>query len=102
MIESEEVIAKVKGLRVLMVTMGAGQCLPWHHHSEVTETIFCSRGPITVEVREPELQNRILESGEMMTIMPGQSHRVSGINSGSFKALLVLGVGNWDLISDSE
>ena len=51
MIESEEVIAKVKDLRALIVTMGPDQCLPWHHHSEVTETIFCSKDPIRVEAQ---------------------------------------------------
>ena len=101
MIESEEVIAKVKDLRALIVTMGPDQRLPWHHHSEVTETIFCSKGPIRVEARDPE-QQQILEPGEMTTINPGQSHRVSGINGDSCKFLLILGVGNWDFISDSE
>ena len=101
MIESEEFIAKVKDLRALILTMGPGQCLPWHHHSEVTETIFCSEGPIQVETRTPE-EKRILAPGEMTAITPGQPHRVSGINGSRCKFLLILGVGNWDFISDSE
>ena len=101
MIESEEIIAKVTDLRALILTMGPGQCLSWHHHSEVTETIFCSEGPIQVETRAPEGE-QTLAPGEMMSITPGQSHKVSGINGGRCKVLLILGVGNWDFISDTE
>ena len=101
MIESEEIIAKVKDLRALILTMGPGQCLSWHHHSEVTETIFCSEGPIQVETRDPEGE-RVLAPGEMMVITPGRSHKVSGISGGRCKVLLILGVGNWDFIADSD
>ena len=101
MIESEEIIAKVKNLRALILTMGPGQCLSWHHHSEVTETIFCSEGPVQVKTRTPDGE-RILAPGEMMAIMPGQSHKVSGISGGRCKVLLILGVGHWDIISDTE
>ena len=54
-----------------------------------------------VETRAPEV-NRILAPGEKMAIAPGQPHRVSGINGSRCKFLLILGVGNWDFISDSE
>ena len=46
---SEEVIAKVEGLRVLMLALGPEESLPWHRHSEVTETIVCSKGPIQLK-----------------------------------------------------
>ena len=39
-IEGREVIAQVKGLRTQILTIGPDQCVPWHHHSEVTDTFF--------------------------------------------------------------
>ena len=101
MIESEEFIAKVKDLRALILTMGPGQCLPWHHHSEVTETIFCSEGPIQVETRAPD-EARILAPGDTIAITPGQPHRVSGVDGGRCKFLIIQGVGNYDFIPEAD
>ena len=97
----EEVIAKVEDLRVLMLALGPEESLPWHRHSEITETIVCTKGPIQIEIRHHE-QVQMLEAGELMSIEPGQSHRVSGVNGKSCKFLLILGVGNWDLILDAK
>ena len=53
-IEGREVIAAVKGLRTQILTIGPDQCVPWHHHSEVTDTFFCIDGPMQIETRNPD------------------------------------------------
>ena len=98
---SEEIIAKAKDLRVLILALGPEESLPWHRHTEVTETIVCSEGPIQIELRHRD-QVRILEAGELTSIEPGQSHQVCGVNGKPCKFLLILGVGNWDLILDVQ
>ena len=90
-IEGREVIAAVKGLRTQILTIGPDQCVPWHHHSEVTDTFFCIEGPMQIETRSPDEQ-RVLSPGETTAVGAGQPHRVSGLtmvvaNFSLFRAL---------------
>ena len=100
-IEAREVVAKVKELRASILTVGPGQCVPWHHHSEVTDTVFCIEGPMQVETRTPD-EARILAPGDTTVITPGQPHRVSGVDGGRCKFLIIQGVGNYDFIPEAD
>lgn len=100
-IEDRAVIAKLENLRASILTVGPGQYVPWHHHSEVTDTIFCMKGPIRVETRSPE-EEQILKPGDMATIPPGQPHRVSGVNANRCKFLIIQGVGVYDYVPEAD
>ena len=100
-IEGREIIAKVKNLRTSILTVGPGQSVPWHHHSEVTDTVFCIEGPMQVETRAPD-EKRILVPGEMTAIPPGQPHRVSGVGGDRCKFLIIQGVGDYDYLPDTD
>ena len=96
-IEAREVIAEVDQLRTSILTIGPGQCVPWHHHSEVTDTFFCIEGPMQVETTGPE-QCRVLQPGDTTAVPPQQQHRVSGGDGGRCKFLLIQGVGRYDFV----
>ena len=98
-IEGREFIAEVKGLRTSILTIGPGQCVPWHHHREVTDTFFCMEGPMQIETRMPE-ERRLLKPGETTAVPANQPHRVSGVNGGRCKFLIIQGVGDYDYIPD--
>ena len=66
-IEGRELIAQAPGLRVQVLSLGPGQCVPWHHHTAVTDTFFCLEGPMVVETRAPETSVR-LATGELSLI----------------------------------
>ena len=100
-LEAREVIAKAKDLRVSVLTVGPGQCVPWHHHSEVTDTVFCIEGPMQVETRSPDSE-QILTPGNTTAIAPGQPHRVSGVDGDRCKFLIIQGVGNYDYIPETD
>tara|TARA_B100000315_G_scaffold137140_1_gene126326 strand:- start:426 stop:797 length:372 start_codon:yes stop_codon:yes gene_type:complete len=99
--EAREIIAKVKNLRASILTVGPGQSVPWHHHSEVTDTVFCIEGPMQVETRSPD-EKRILAPGDMTAISPGQPHRVSGIGGNRCKFLIIQGVGDYDYVPETD
>lgn len=44
-IDNRELIAESAGLRVQILTVGAGQCVPWHHHTDITDTLLLPRWP---------------------------------------------------------
>ncbi len=98
-IEDRKVIAQVKGLRAQILTIGPDQCVPWHHHSEVTDTFFCIEGPMKIETRNPDDQ-RVLSPGETTAVGAGQPHRVSGVDDGRCKFLIIQGVGEYDFVPD--
>jgi hypothetical protein len=52
-IANRELVADGSNLRVQVLTLAAGQCVPWHYHSEITDTFVCLEGPMVVETRAP-------------------------------------------------
>ena len=100
-IEGREVIAKVKDLRASILTVGPGQSVPWHHHSEITDTVFCIEGPMQVETRSPN-KKRILAPGDTTAIAPGKPHRVSGVDGHRCKFLIIQGVGDYDYVPETD
>ena len=52
-LEKRELVAEAPGLRMQILTLGPGQEVPWHWHSEVTDTFWCMDGPMVIETRAP-------------------------------------------------
>ena len=96
-IDGQETLAETPDLRVRMLTLGAGQCVPWHTHSTITDTFFCMLGPMQVETRDPGAVRR-LEPGQTFAVLPGVPHRVSGVDGGPCKFMIVQGVGTYDSV----
>ena len=70
-LEGRELIAEAPGLRVQVLTIGPGQCVPWHRHTEISDTFFCLQGSMFLETREPDTVVRV-NVGERATVPPGQ------------------------------
>ena len=98
-IEGREVVARTDTLRVSILTVGAGQEVPWHHHSEVTDTFYCLEGTLSVETRAPDAHHR-LEVGESCAVPEMIPHRVTGHDGGRVRFLIVQGIGTYDYRPD--
>ena len=94
-IERREVVAKTDALRVSILTLGAGQEVPWHYHSEVTDTFYCLEGVLSVETRAPNARHR-LKVGESCAVPRMTAHRVTGHDGGRARFLIVQGIGTYD------
>jgi len=46
-----ELVAEGADLRVQVLSLAAGQCVPWHYHSEISDSFVCLEGPVVVEAR---------------------------------------------------
>ena len=53
-IAGRELVAEGADLRVQVLTLAAGQCVPWHYHSEISDSFVCLEGPMVVETRSEE------------------------------------------------
>jgi hypothetical protein len=43
-IAGRELVAEGADLRVQVLSLGAGQCVPWHYHSEISDSFVCLEG----------------------------------------------------------
>ena len=92
-----ELVAEGADLRVQVLTLAAGQCVPWHYHSEISDSFVCLEGPMVVETRAPRHVYRLLP-GERCAVPPKTAHYVHGKADGPCKFLIVQGVGAYDFV----
>jgi hypothetical protein len=64
-----ELVAEGADLRVQVLSLAAGQCVPWHYHSEISDSFVCLEGPMVVETRAPRDVYR-LRPGELCAVPP--------------------------------
>src|SRR5271156_4204217 len=96
-IAGSEIVAEGADLRVSVLTLAAGQCVPWHYHSAVTDSFVCLEGPMVVETRAPRRFYR-LQGGQRRAVPPKTAHYVHGEDAGPCKFLIVQGVGVYDFV----
>jgi mannose-6-phosphate isomerase-like protein (cupin superfamily) len=94
-IEDRELVAETDGLRVQVLTLGPGESIPWHWHSQVTDTMVCLEGAIEVETRAPRESFRLAPGGRC-TVPPKRAHIVRNVDAGRSRFLIVQGVGTYD------
>lgn len=92
-------VAETPDVRVRVLTLAQGQCVPWHRHTRITDTFFCLQGPMVVQTRNPDALVH-LNCGESTAAVPGQAHRVSGRGDGPCRFLVVQGVGEYDYLPE--
>ena len=94
-IAADEIIAEGTDLKVSILTLTAGQCVPWHHHSNVSDRFFCMEGPMVVETRVPR-NTYVLNAGERCAVPPKTAHHVHGLNGGPCQFMVLQGIGVYD------
>ena len=90
-------VAEGADLRVQVLTLAAGQSVPWHYHSEITDSFVCLEGPMVVETRAPRATHRLMPGGRC-AVGPKTAHFVHGENGGPCKFMIVQGVGVYDFM----
>ena len=90
-----EIVAETPELRMVMITLAAGQEVPWHWHTNVTDRFFCMQGPMVILTRAPREVFKLM-AGETCAIPAKRPHRVAGENDGPCKFSLLQGVGAYD------
>ena len=86
-----------KSKRVQVLTLAAGQCVPWHYHTEISDSFVCLEGPMVVETRAPRQVYRLLP-GERCAVPPKTAHYVHGEADAACRFLIVQGVGVYDFV----
>ncbi len=96
-ITRREDIAETAELRVQILTLGEGETVPWHYHSEVTDTFVCLDGPMVVETRAPRACHELAQ-GDRLAVPPMTAHEVRGKDGRGCRFVIVQGIGTYDFI----
>jgi quercetin dioxygenase-like cupin family protein len=96
-VKSIEPVAIGSDVQARVFTLAAGEEIPWHFHSAVTDSYFVLDGTLSIETRAPR-DSRMLAVGERFTIAPKTVHLISNRTAADTRFLLVQGVGAYDFI----
>jgi quercetin dioxygenase-like cupin family protein len=91
------VIAKGADVLVREYTLGPGEFIPWHHHTQVTDHCYSLEGRVLIETRAPAARHE-LDPGGSATVIPPTAHQVSNPSDKPCRFLLIQGVGKYDFV----
>ncbi len=93
------VVAKGADVLVREYTLDAGEVIPWHRHTEVSDYYYGLEGRVVIETRAPAARHD-LGAGQSASVQPPTVHRVSNLTRAPCRFLLVQGVGTYDFVSE--
>ena len=93
-----ELVMEGQDMRAVMLTLAAGQSVPWHYHSDITDSFVCLEGPTVVETRAPRATH-VLMPGERCEVPPKTAHYVHGRDGGPCKFMVLQGIGAYDNVA---
>ncbi|MDO3376907.1 cupin domain-containing protein [Geoalkalibacter halelectricus] len=96
-IKAKKIIAQTPDLRVSEMTLASGEEIPWHAHSQVSDTFYCLEGVARLQTRQSP-EGRLFRPGECATLGPAEPHRLSNAGPGLCRVLLIQGVGTYDFL----
>jgi quercetin dioxygenase-like cupin family protein len=82
-------------VQVSHLVLAPGEEVPWHFHSNVRDTFYVLRGPVTIYTLEPEA-TAVIETGEVLQTRDCQPHRVFNASDHEISFVLIQGVGKFD------
>jgi quercetin dioxygenase-like cupin family protein len=94
-LEKRETLVENGELKLSVLTLAAGQEVPWHWHTTVSDQILCIEGPMVVETRAPAARFE-LQPGESCSVPAKRAHRVGGRDGGRCRFAILQGVGRYD------
>ena len=100
-VSDRAMIVETPDLRVQLFTLAAGEEVPWHYHTVISDTFFCLDGPMVVQTKAADGGHE-LQPGEKVTVTPPTAHRVAGKNDGSCRFVLVQETGPYDRVMLDE
>jgi quercetin dioxygenase-like cupin family protein len=93
-----EVVMDGQDMRAVVLTLASGQSVPWHYHSDITDSFVCIEGPMVVETRAPRATHMLMP-GQRCEVPPTTAHHVHGKDGGPCKFMILQGVGEYDNVA---
>jgi len=89
--------AERPGFRISELQISPTQKVPWHHHTNITDTFYVLEGRLRIFLRDPKEDVR-LGPGETYAVRPGRAHLVTNAGDASATFLVLQGMGEYDFV----
>ncbi len=85
------------GFRISEMQLSPTQSVPWHSHTNITDTFYVIAGRLRLFLQEPK-EEVVLGPGETYAVPPGRPHLVTNGGDGSMTILVLQGIGEYDYL----
>jgi quercetin dioxygenase-like cupin family protein len=85
------------GFRVAELQLSPTQKVPWHYHSNISDTFYVVEGEMRLFLQNPKQEVR-LKPGESFVAAAGRPHLVTNAGTTSLTFLIMQGVGEYDYV----
>lgn len=90
--------AERPGFRITELRMSTEQCVPWHSHSNTTDTFYVLEGRVRISLRDPDEQIELSAGESWGPVAVGRPHRVTTAGEADATFLDLQGIGDWDFV----
>ena len=85
------------GFRIMELQLSPTQKVPWHTHSNISDTFYVLEGRMRLYLQEPKEEVN-LKPGEVYAVRPTRPHLVTNAGTTSLTFLVLQGVGEYDYV----
>ena len=85
------------GFRITELQLSPMQTVPWHTHTNISDTFYVLEGKMRLFLQEPK-ETLNLKPGEVYAVRPKQPHLVTNCGTTSLSFLVLRGVGEYDFV----
>jgi len=85
------------GFRITELQLSPAQTVPWHTHTNVSDTFYVLAGEMGLFLQNPK-EAIALKPGQSYAVAPGRPHLVTNAGAGSMTFLVLQGVGEYDYV----
>jgi mannose-6-phosphate isomerase-like protein (cupin superfamily) len=85
------------GFRISELQLSPTQKVPWHTHSNISDTFYVLEGQMRLFLQDPKEEVK-LKPGEVYVVRPKRPHLVTNGGANSLTFLILQGVGEYDFV----
>jgi quercetin dioxygenase-like cupin family protein len=85
------------GFRITELQLSPAQTVPWHTHTNVSDTFYVLAGAMRLFLQNPK-EKIELAPGQIYQVAPGRPHLVTNAGADSLTFLVLQGVGDYDYV----
>jgi quercetin dioxygenase-like cupin family protein len=96
-VERRDRHAERPGFRISELQLSPSQTVPWHFHTNISDTFYVLEGKMRLFLQNPKQEVR-LGVGESFVAVAGRPHLVTNAGQSSLTFLILQGVGEYDYV----
>ena len=85
------------GFRIGELTLAPSQTVPWHSHTNVSDTFYVLEGSMRLFLQSPKEEVRLSQGGSYQ-VAAGRPHLVTNAGDSSMTFLVLQGIGEYDYV----